>query len=257
MSKSNPRIENPCKKFITWKGDKGHFVYYDKETEKEVIMPLPVYFVWLDELATITGYCKKHDCGIYSNEVRKTTEEILRVKTFKGGESITGIYADIKDSIIALGGSFTKSVYVMLVGENVTPELVNFKFHGSAFSGWLEKKFNPDECTTGILSFREETNGNINYKVPVFQAFKLSPDTDQLAFSMDIELQEYLKEYKALQPEKETPKIETVEEIQANGQWVKESRKQVSAPEFSDLPWEYQEKKDPVDPYAKKDVLPY
>jgi hypothetical protein len=248
MSKSNPRLENPCKKFINWKGDKGLFVYYDKETEKELTMLLPVYFVWLDELATITGYCKKHDCGIYSNEVRKTTEEVLRIKTFKGGESLTGIYANIKDKMLALGGSFTKSVYAMLVGENIAPELVNFKFHGSAFSGWLEKKFDPGKCTTGIISYREETNGSINYKVPVFESFKLTPEIDQQAIAMDMELQEYLKEYKSLQPVPaipEEPKIEPVETIEANGriihsskQFLQSKSKAAESPEFNDLPWQ-------------------
>ena len=91
MSISKPKLENPCRKFIDFKSDKGEFFFYDKEKEESVKVPVPLYFVVLDELATISGYNKKNDCGIYSNEVHKTATEILRVKTFKGGESIIGL----------------------------------------------------------------------------------------------------------------------------------------------------------------------
>ncbi len=37
MSISNPKIENPCQKFIEFKGDKGQFFYYDKELEEHPV----------------------------------------------------------------------------------------------------------------------------------------------------------------------------------------------------------------------------
>jgi hypothetical protein len=53
MSKSNPKIENPCKKFIDYKGDKGQFFFYDKDKEEQIEISIPIYFVVLDELSTI------------------------------------------------------------------------------------------------------------------------------------------------------------------------------------------------------------
>jgi hypothetical protein len=229
MSKSNPKIENPCSKFIDFKSDKGRFFFYDKEKEEQVDILLPIYFIVLDELATITGYNKKNDCGIYSNEVYSTAKEILRVKTFKGGESVIGLYNDIKDSIKAMGGKYTKSVYALFVHPDKTTELVNFKFKGASFSAWLEKKINPMKSIIGITGLTEETNGNTIYQVPVFAAFKLTPELDERAIHADEVLQDYLKEYFAQIPEKEIAKAETIEEhpeFVANDKWQGESRKQ-------------------------------
>ena len=247
MSKSNPKIENPCTKFIDFKSDKGRFVFYDKEKEEQIDIPLPIYFTVLDELATISGYNKKNDCGVYSNEVHATGTEVLRVKTFKGGESIIGLYKDIKDNIKAMGGKYTKSVYALLVHEDKTTELVNFKFKGAAFSAWLEKKINPLNSVIGIVSLTEETNGNTVYKIPVFAAFKLSPELDQRAIHADEILQDYLKEYKAMVPEKEIAKAEAVEEtgFVANQEWqggaakeaIVNASKANQDDELSDLPF--------------------
>jgi len=245
MSISKPKLENPCKKFIDFKGDKGQFFYYDKEKEVQIEIPMPIYFVVLDELSTISGYNKKNDCGVYSNEVHSTVKEILRVKTFKGGESIIGLYNDVKDSIKAIGGKYTKSVYALLVQKDGTNELVNFKFKGSSFSGWLEKKFNTNNSVVGIVDLTEETNGNTVYNVPVFKAFKMTDEIRQEAILLDEILQGYLDEYKNQQPEKEIAKAEATEEFVANPDWQKGSAKQDlvnkskadQSDELSDLPF--------------------
>lgn len=219
MSKSNPTIQNPCSKFIDFKSDKGKFLFYDKEKEVQIEIPLPIYFTVLDELSTISGYNKKNDCGIYSNEVHRTNDEVLRVKTFKGGESVIGLYKDIKDSIKAMGGKYTKSVYALLIHEDKSTELVNFKFKGAAFSAWLEKKMNPMNVIISITETVEETNGSTIYQVPVFEAFKLSPEIDARAVKADEILQDYLKIYKSIEPEKEIAKAEVESEIESNGKW--------------------------------------
>ena len=226
MSKSNPKTENPCTKFIDFKGDKGRFFYYDKVKEEQIDIPLPIYFTVLDELSTITGYNEKNDCGIYSNEVHSTGTEVLRVKTFKGGESVIGLYKDIKDSIKVMGGKYTKSVYALLINQDKSTEMVNFKFRGASFSAWLEKKINGLNSIIGIIDLVEEKKGITIYKVPVFQAFKLSKEIDERAMAADEILQDYLKEYKSQLPEKEIAKAEVVEEIQAKDEWQKESAKQ-------------------------------
>lgn len=245
MSISNPKIENPCKKFIDFKADKGQFFFFDKETEKQVEVPTPIFFIVLDELATITGYNKKNDCGIYSNEVHRTTDEILRVKTFKGGEQIIGKYNDIKDSVKALGGKYTKSVYALLINPDKSTELVNFKFKGASFSAWLEKKINTDVSVIGVDNFSEEQNGNTVYQVPVFKGFRMTDELRDEAIRADTVLQEYLKEYKAMVPEKEIAKAE-IQELpeEVEQKFVKESRKQelvnkgkATVPAEDDLPF--------------------
>ena len=245
MSRSNPVLQNPCKKFIDFKADEGKFFFYDKEKEKKVEMPMPIYFVVLDELSTITGFSKKFECGIYSNEVHRVGDEILRVKTFKGGAHIVGLYKDIKDNIIALGGKYTKSIYAMLLGEE--PELVNFQFKGAAFSAWLDKKVNSDSQVVGVTGTYQEKNGATTYNVPVFEGFKLEKEVNDTSVLMDTVLQGYLKEYKAQQGEKEVAVAAVVEPAQpepTSVTWVKESRKSKEpvaegpVSDINDLPWE-------------------
>lgn len=227
MSKSNPTLQNPCTKFINFKSDKGQFFFWNKETEQQVEIPLPIYFIVLDELSTVSGFNKTHESQIYSNEVHSMQKEVLRVKTFKGGESVIGLYNDIKDSIKALGGKYTKSVYALLVNPDKSTELVNFKFKGASFSAWLEKKINPMKSVIGITEMTEETNGNTVYQVPVFVPFKLTQEYDERAVKADEILQDYLREYMAQIPEKEIAKAEAVEETYvANQDWQGGSRKQ-------------------------------
>lgn len=208
MSFSNPILENPCKKFIDFKSDDKQFVYWDKElgeNGEQVIIPTPIYFIVLDELTTITGYYKEGDCGIYSNEIHFLKDEVLKVRTFKkGGPSIVGLYDAIKDSIKAIGGKYTKSVYAMMIPTEGVPELVNFRFRGAAFSAWLDKKVNSSRQIVCIADeFIEEHNGKTVYNVPVFKAFNMKPEYRDMAVEMDRELQTFLKSYKSKQAEKE------------------------------------------------------
>jgi len=229
MSRSNPTVQNPCTKFIDYHGDDGTFTYYDKESEEKVQIDTPIYFAVLDELSTITGFNEKHGCGIYSNEVNSLTHEILRVKTFKGGESVIGLYKDIKDNIKAMGGKFTKSVYALLIHEDQSTEFVNFKFKGAAFSAWLDKKFNPLNFIVGISEFAEEKKGKNVYQVPVFKPFKSNAELDKAAMQQDKLFQEYLKAMKDKIPEAEIVKAEVEEEedttFTANPEWQKGGRK--------------------------------
>lgn len=213
MSFSNPTLENPCKKFIDFKSDDKQFVYWDKElgdNGKSVVIPTPIYFIVLDELTTISGYYKEGDCGIYSNEIHFLKDEVLKVRTFKkGGPTIVGLYDTIKDSIKAIGGKFTKSVYAMLITPEGTTELVNFRFRGAAFSAWLDKKVNTGRQVVCIADeFIEEHNGKTVYNVPVFKAFNMKPEHRAIAVEMDKELQTFLKAYKSRQTEKEEVAVE-------------------------------------------------
>jgi len=251
MSFSEPRLENPATKFIEFRD--GKFQYYNKETEKNVIIDLPIYFVVLDELSTISGFCEKTKSGIYSNEVHRIIDEVMNVRTFKGGEQIIGLYKDISDAVARLGGKFTKSVYALLInqsgGEN---EFVNFKFRGAAFSSWLDKKFNPEKHAVGIEETIEGTKGKTVYQVPIFKSYRLTPELIEQATAMDKQLQSYLKVYKSNQAEKEKAPEEVVEVVPeeviegvypGNGQFIKSSKDKIVAQSKTnedidtDLPW--------------------
>lgn len=204
MSLSNPKLENPAKKFIDFKGDEGEFIYYDKVKEQKIKLEMPIYFVVLDELSTISGYDKSNDCGIYSNEVHRISDDLLNVRSFKGGFSLIGKYSDIKNELKAVGGKFCKSVYAMLitnVDNVITYELVNFKFKGGSFSAWLDKKFNAERFGIKIQSTSHEKNGAISYQIPVFESFPIKPETLSRAMAMDKVLQAYLSWYKNNQTE--------------------------------------------------------
>lgn len=213
MSFSEPTIKNPSQKFIDFKSDTGHFQYYDKETEKSISVPFPIYFIVLDELSTISGFCEKTGSGIYSNEVHRISDEPLNVRTFKGGEGASGLYKDISDRIKVLGGKFTKSVYAMLIYKDKAPEMVNFKFRGASFSAWLDKKIDTSKTIIGITGTVEATKGKTVYNVPVFKAFKMTEDLALQATAMDHELQDYLRLYKSRSLEKIESKEEVKEEV--------------------------------------------
>ncbi len=201
MSLSNPRPENPCQKWIRFSGDTGEFSWYDKETEQEIKINLPISFIVLDSLSRITGYHKASDGGINSNEVHDLRKEPLEVYTFKGSEYITGLYRDIKDAVKALGGKFTASVYAVLINEKHL-ELVNFQFRGAALKSWLDAKINPGKIKTGVTEIIEDSNGSIHFRKPVFQTFKLDDDLYNQAIEMDKKLQEYLASKKEKVEEK-------------------------------------------------------
>lgn len=229
MSKSQPRLENPCKKFIEFKSDRGQFFYYDRDTQEQIELSMPIYFVVLDELSTISGYNEANNCGIYANEVHRLSET-LRVRTFKGGEKIVGLYADTKDSIKALGGRFTKSVYALLLkGQGIEPELVNFRFHGGSFAAWMEKKANVNSSIIVVKELEMKQKGKNKYQVPVFSAMTLPKEIDERAIEMDRRLQAYLKEYKAQQAEETASEAAIVEEP------VIEDKAQSQAPLYEGL----------------------
>lgn len=215
MSFSKPQLTNPSKKFIEWSSDNACFTYFDKdrgEKGEKVLLSLPVFFIVLDELSTISGFCEKHGTNIFANEVRSTAKESLLVRTFKGGERLYGLYNDIKSEAKELGGKYTKSVYAMLLtGKGQEPELVNIKLRGAACSAWIEKKINTGKAVICVKEVSNEKKGKTEYTVPVFSYAPLTQELTDTATAMDHVLQEYLKEYftqmeeKIIEAEEATP----------------------------------------------------
>lgn len=197
---------NPAKRFYEWKGSKGCFTYYDKETKENIEAPADFSFIVLDELSTIKGFNQQTQLSLYSNEVRNLKTQKLIVKYHKGNELIDGYYNDIKEFVKAKGGKYCKSVYIAIKDGNKL-SIANIQFTGSGFDGWMRfVEKNRNELYTGIVQLTgtvQEKNGATIYQVPTFAIRPISPVTDQAAGTLQKELETYLEEYfkRAGQPE--------------------------------------------------------
>lgn len=187
---------NPATKFIDWKSNDKCFSYYDKENQKNVSIPLPFKFLVLDELHTIKGWNDATSSAIYSNEVKFISKEVMTVKPFKGNEIAKGLYKDIKDKIVAAGGHYTKSVYIMLEDGS----LANIQLKGSAVQKWgdfTQKTRNrlPDEWVQ-VATALEGKKGAVKFWTPEFTFLQsLNADEANLADEAFNTLETYLKAY--------------------------------------------------------------
>ena len=204
MSTSNRRQafaqpqSNPATKFLDWKSNDKCFEYYDKEKQEKVSVALPFKFLVLDELHTIKGWNDASSSGIFSNEVKFISKEVMTVKPFKGNEIAKGLYKDIKEKIVAAGGHYVKSIYIMLEDGS----LANLQLKGSAVQKWGEftqKTRNrlPDEWVQ-VTKAIEGKKGAVKFFTPDF-SFERSITEDEAmqadeAFNI---LESYLKTYLA------------------------------------------------------------
>ena len=202
MSTSNRRSafsapqSNPSTKFLQWKSNEKCFEFYNKEKQEKVSVPLPFKFLVLDEMHTVSGWNDASSSGIFSNEVKFISKEVMTVKPFKGNEIAKGLYKDIKDKIVAAGGHYVKSIYIMLEDGS----LANLQLKGSAVQKWGEftqKTRNrlPDEWVQ-VTKAIEGKKGAVKFFTPDF-SFERSITEDEAmqadeAFNI---LETYLKAY--------------------------------------------------------------
>lgn len=194
---NNDKQKNPAKRFVEWNGGDGKFYYYDKEKQEKVDMPKKFQVVGLDELATIKGYDERASSGVYANEVKDTTKEVLTVKNFKGDTLAKGLYQAIKGNLS--GGKYTKSIYAALVEKDGSVELINLSIKGSALSPWIDAKINISggfviTCGTNP---EEKKKGRTVYYEPTFEVKPLPEgEIRDTVVQLDAEvLQPYLKQY--------------------------------------------------------------
>ena len=204
---------NPATMFIEWKSNDKAFEYYDKEAQKKVSIPLPFKFLVLDELHAVKGWNDATSSGIFSNEVKFISKEIMTVKPFKGNEIAKGLYKDIKEKVVAAGGHYVKSIYIML--EDGT--LANLQLKGLSVQAWGEftqKTRNrlPEEWVI-VKTAKDGKKGAVKFSTPEF-AFERSlsdAENEQADACFDI-LEAYLKAYLV----KSEPVIEEVIEEEEN-----------------------------------------
>jgi hypothetical protein len=216
MSTSNRRSafatpqSNPATKFIDWKSNDKCFSYYDKEEQKNILVPLPFKFLVLDELHTIKGWNDATQSAIYSNEVKFISKELMTVKPFKGNEIAKGLYKDIKDKIVAAGGHYVKSIYIML--EDGT--LANLQLKGSSVQAWGEftqktRSRLTDEWVI-VKTAKDGKKGAVKFSIPEFAFYQSLSDKEcTMADNCFDVLEAYLKTYLA----KAEPVVETVDVI--------------------------------------------
>jgi len=209
MSRSNnTELINPAKRFLEWKSDKKCFQYYDKEkinpdTKEQgvnVEVKLPLKFLVLDTLSTIKGYSDSDQSGFWSNEIRDLKIEPFVVKT-KKGECAKGLYDHIMGGRDMTGAKYCQSVYVMMkegFAKNQITFIANIQIMGSALGQWIEfrKKNKIFEGAIEVLKETVEgTKGKTVYNMPIFKKIPTTPESDEQAKKLDIELQEYLTKY--------------------------------------------------------------
>jgi hypothetical protein len=214
MSTSNRRgafsqpQSNPATKFFDWKSNDKCFEYYDKEAQAKVQIPLPFKFLVLDELHAIKGWNDATSSGIFSNEVKFISKEVMTVKPFKGNEIAKGLYKDIKEKIVAAGGHYVKSIYIML--EDGT--LANIQLKGAAVQKWGEftaktRQRLPDEWVI-VENVVDGKKGAVKFYTPDFKFERsLSESESEQADECFNTLESYLKTYLT----KAEPIIENIE----------------------------------------------
>lgn len=201
MSRSNPTTNtpNPCTRFFDWAGGDGNVNYYDKTTKKKVVVEGKFTFLVLDELATIKGYHEESNSGIWSNEVRDTRIEPMNVKAFNGGPIAAGLYANIKDKVVAAGGGFATNCYIAYKDDSGKLALGSLMLKGAALSSWFDfKKTNRADIykqAVTIDGYTEGKKGKIVYRMPIFKLTDISEKTNNAALALDKELQAYLTSY--------------------------------------------------------------
>jgi len=200
MSRSNPHegAKNPATRWFEWNGEHGKLRYYDKSTGKNVDMGADFTFLLLDQMGSVRGWHEASSSGIYSNEVRDTRQDVLVVKSFKGGTIAEGLYKDIKDRCNTAGGQFVSNCYIAFKsGDELA--IGSLRFKGAALGAWMEFcKANRAALYTKAVHINgavEGKKGRVTYFVPAFFTKELSGDTHNIAVALDAELQQFLTSY--------------------------------------------------------------
>lgn len=161
---------NPTSRFLEWKSNEKCFSYYNKETQTNELVKLPLTFIVLEEYHTVKGFNDADQVGIYSNEVLEANKEELEVKTFKGRVIAKGLIKNIKSTYEQAGGRYHKSIYAV----TKEGELINISLRGACVSKWFsftEKgawKRLKDEWVT-VEDVEEHKKGSVKYTTPNFK----------------------------------------------------------------------------------------
>lgn len=218
-------VTSPVTKYVTWSSNDKCFSYYDREKKVNALLKLPIKIIHFRDFASIKGFDDRSNSSIYSNEVSSVKNEPLVVRSFKGGELIKGLYADIKLKLKELGGKYNMSMYGMVDGE-----LVNISIGGAILQHWSDfSKENRKNFLTNYInvdSALDLKKGSVKYSVPVFtMGAAIDAKTSAAADVLDDELLDYFDKRK-----------QQSILAQNNSQVIEAHAEEVPAPKFADLP---------------------
>jgi hypothetical protein len=131
--------------------------------------------------------------------VKDTRQDVLVVKSFKGGTIAEGLYKEIKDRVNAAGGQFNANCYIGFKDDTGALRLGCLRFKGAALGAWMEfrKAHRADIYKKGlrITGYTEGQKGRVIYRVPTLNVVELSEDAHAQAVGLDLLLQEFLTAY--------------------------------------------------------------
>jgi membrane-bound inhibitor of C-type lysozyme len=189
---------NPAAKFFKWNSNDKCFSFYNKETKENELVSLPFRFIVLDQLSTVKGWNDRLSGGIVSNEVRYLGKEKLTVVCYHGEQKtkiVEGLYSEIKEKVIAEGGRYHNSVYVMLEDGSIA----NLQFKGAGAGEW--QKFSKaknrlvDEWVI-VKGHTDGKKGSVKFTTPKFEFERSMNDSEsELADSNYDTLKAYLDQY--------------------------------------------------------------
>jgi len=160
--------KNPATKFLEWKSKEKCFEYWDKSQSANVKVEPPFKFMFLEHFHTIKGWHDASSSRIYSNEVKFIGKESVKVKSFKGGDIVDGIYKDIRLKILDAGGKYHRSVYVV----DDSGDIINLQLKGAvvaAYSDFLNENENKVEGSwCEINTVKDHKKGATKYSTPDF-----------------------------------------------------------------------------------------
>ncbi|MGJ8762113.1 MAG: hypothetical protein ACSHXA_16340 [Polaribacter sp.] len=187
---------SPVTKYLNWKSNDKSFAYYDKEQGKNVLVELPIKFLFLEHYHTVKGWNDASESGIYSNDVYSIGKEELSVKAFKGGEIGKGLYKDIKEQIKNAGAVYHRSVYGMLPDGSI----VNVQLKGSGVKAYSDfyndNNHLLDNQWIEINQAKEGKKGAVKFTTPEFKIGEnITKAEDKLANDAASKLQGYMDTY--------------------------------------------------------------
>lgn len=198
---------SPVKRYIEWSSDEKCWKSYDKDKKENVLLPINVPFILLDQLTTVAGYDDKAEKSYYGSEVRDIKKPI---KVFCGKEKVAeGAWADIKDTLRGL--KFAKSVYAMAKIDDEF-QLVQFKLSGCALS-WFDFVESEGvnnlegDIVIAVTGTTPGKKGKVEFNTPDFAVVKreLTAEAATQADESDKALQAYLEAYLEEPAKDETP----------------------------------------------------
>lgn len=201
MSRSQPTVTNPARRFFSWRN--GKLAYYDKEKQENIDIKIPFEFLVLDQLATMTGFCEPDSSSYWSNEVRSVAKEDFTVRTSKGIKGI-GLYKDLAD-LRGKGAKYAKSVYIAYQ-EDDEYLLGNLKVSGAALTAWigLSNRYPLENGKVTLVGSDQAKKGATTYFIPIFEWSASETVEDNAAIKLDRELQVYLSRYLSENPHSRT-----------------------------------------------------